>query len=166
MGLAQTLEGPIDTLVQQVLGEACDRGLKLATAESCTGGLLASVLTDVKGMSHAFERGFVTYTNEAKAELLGVPLDLIEEHDAVSEPVAKAMAEGAIAHSKADVAVAVTGFADGAGPESKPGLVYLAVARKGRPTKVIREEFGPLGRERVRERAVASGLELFRSEIV
>lgn len=166
MGLAQTLEAPIDTLVQQVLGEACDRGLTLATAESCTGGLLASVLTDVKGMSHAFERGFVTYTDEAKSELLGVPAEVIERHGAVSEPVARAMAEGALEHSRADIAVSVTGYADGAAPEGQAGLVFLAAARRGRPTQINKKEFGELGRERVREHAVAVGLELFRSQIV
>ena len=165
MSLAQTLDVPIEGLVQEVLETACDYKLTLATAESCTGGLLASVLTDVKGMSHAFERGFVTYTNEAKAELLGVAMDLIERNGAVSEPVARAMAEGAIENSKADIAVAITGFAD-ASAEGPGGLVYLAAARRGRSTQVIRKDYGDVGRERVREQAVASGLELFRSQIV
>ena len=166
MGLAQTLAPPIDTLVQQVLREACDRRLTLATAESCTGGLLASVLTDVKGMSHAFERGFVTYTDDAKAEVLGVPTDLLERHGAVSEPVARAMAEGAIEFSRADVAVSVTGYADGSSPESVAGLVFLAAARRGKPTMTVKKEFGEIGRERVREQSVVTGLELFRSQIV
>jgi nicotinamide-nucleotide amidase len=165
MSLAETLNVPIEGLVQDVLQQACDRELTLATAESCTGGLLASVLTDVKGKSHAFERGFVTYTNEAKAEQLGVEIDFIERNGAVSEAVARAMAEGAVEHSRADVAVAITGFADDSG-DGPAGLVYLAAARRGRPTKVIREEFGDIGRERVRERSVASALELFRSQIV
>lgn len=166
MALSDTLASPIDTLVQQVLTEACDRRLTLATAESCTGGLLASVLTDIPGRSHAFERGFVTYTDESKAELLGVPMEMIERHTAVSEPVAKAMAEGAMEHSRADAAVSITGYADGCGPEGSAGLVFIAVARKGRPTVITREEFGEIGRERVRERAVAAGLELLRSQIV
>jgi len=166
MSLAHTLGAPLDTLVQQVLGEACERGLRLSTAESCTGGLLASVLTDVPGRSHAFERGFVTYTDEAKCELLGVPLDLIKRHDAVSDPVARAMAAGALEHSRADIAVSVTGYADGSAPEGRAGLVYLAAARVGRPTITLKEEYGDIGRERVRERAVVAGLELFRSQIV
>lgn len=166
MGLAETLAAPMDTLVQHVLREACERRLTLATAESCTGGLLASVLTDVRGMSHAFERGFVTYTDEAKAEVLGVRPDLLERCGAVSEPVARAMAEGAIEHSRADVAVSVTGFADGSAPGSQAGLVFLAAARRGRPTQTVKKEFGEIGRERVREQSVVAGLELFRSQIV
>jgi nicotinamide-nucleotide amidase len=165
MSLADTLEAPIDTLVQQVLGEACERRLRLATAESCTGGLLASVLTDMPGRSHAFERGFVTYSDEAKTELLGVPPELIERFTAVSEPVARAMAEGALEHSSADIAVAVTGYADASG-EGPAGLVFFAAARRGRPIKALCREFGDLGRERVREKAVEAGLELFCSEIV
>ena len=128
MSLTQTLNAPLDTLVQQVLGEACERGLKLSTAESCTGGLLASVLTDVPGRSHAFERGFVAYTDTAKADLLGVPPDMIKRYNAVSDPVARAMA--------------------------------------GRPTLTAKQEYGDIGRERVREQAVVAGLELFRSQIV
>ena len=166
MSLAQTLNAPLDTFVQQVLGEACERGLKLSTAESCTGGLLASVLTDVPGRSHAFERGFVAYTDAAKADLLGVPLDMIKRYNAVSDPVARAMAEGALEKSLADVAVSVTGYADGSAPEGRAGLVYLAAARRGRPTITAKQEYGDIGRERVREQAVVAGLELFRSQIV
>src|SRR3954465_1326541 len=95
----------VDALAQRVLREACARDLLLATAESCTGGLLASLLTDIPGKSHAFERGFVTYSNAAKTELLGVGETLLADHGAVSEAAARAMAEGAIAHSQADLAV-------------------------------------------------------------
>ena len=108
--------------------EACrTRGLKLATAESCTGGLIAALLTEIPGSSDVVERGFVTYSNEAKSEELGVPADLIAAHGAVSEPVARAMAEGALAHSHADLAVSVTGVAGpGGGSAAKPvGLVHL-----------------------------------------
>jgi nicotinamide-nucleotide amidase len=164
--LVQRLQAPIDTLVQQVLGEACERRLKLATAESCTGGLLASVLTDMVGYSHAFERGFVVYTDEAKHEQLGVPQDLLAKHGAVSEPVAVAMAQGALEHSRADVAVAVTGFAGRGAPEDEPGLVYFAAARLGRPTQTRKIEFGDVGRERVRLGALTAGLELMRDQIV
>src|SRR5688500_14390899 len=94
----------IDRLAEQVLREACDRNLKLAAAESCTGGLLASLLTDLPGLSHAFERGFVVYTHEAKHQMLGVPQEVLDNDGAVSERCARAMAEGAIAHSKAEVA--------------------------------------------------------------
>src|SRR5438094_6824500 len=120
--MAEALEPAIptslDELAKFVLREACGRRLRLATAESCTGGLLASLLTDVPGCSHAFERGFVTYTDEAKHELLDVPLEMLRNEGAVSQAVAKAMAEGAIAASRADVAVSVTGWTeDGPGPD-------------------------------------------------
>src|SRR5436309_11683435 len=94
----------LDRLAQAVLSRACDRKLKLVTAESCTGGLLASLLTDVPGMSHAFERGFVTYTHDAKHEMLGVPREVLETRGAVSEACARAMAEGALARSRGDLA--------------------------------------------------------------
>jgi nicotinamide-nucleotide amidase len=164
--LVQRLEAPIDTLTQQVLGEACERRLKLATAESCTGGLLASVLTDVVGQAHAFERGFVVYTDEAKHELLGVPSDLLKTCGAVSEPVAIAMAQGALEASQADVAVSVTGFAGRGAPGEEPGLVYFAAARLGRPTHTRERHYGDVGRERVRLAALTDALEMFREQIV
>lgn len=164
--LVQRLEAPIDTLVQQVLGEACERRLMLATAESCTGGLLASVLTDVVGYSHAFERGFVVYTDEAKHQVLGVPKEMLERHGAVSEPVAIAMAQGALEASKADIAVSVTGFAGRGGPDDQPGLVFFASARLGRPTCTVKREYGDVGRERVRLAALTTALEMFRDQIV
>ena len=164
--LVQRLQAPIEDIVQEVLRGACDQDLKLATAESCTGGLLASVLTDVVGVSHAFERGFVVYTDEAKHEMLGVPRELLEEHGAVSEPVAAAMAEGAIEHSNADVALSITGFAGRGGPDDQPGLVYFGSARRGRPTRVIKKEFGDVGRENVRLAAITASLEMMRDQIV
>src|SRR5215208_2206925 len=130
--LVQRLQAPIDTLIQQVLAEACERRLRLATAESCTGGLLASVLTDVVGYSHAFERGFVVYTDEAKHEVLGVPKEMLARCGAVSQAVAMAMAQGALEASTADVAVSITGFAGRGGPGEEPGLVHFAAARLGR----------------------------------
>ena len=113
------------------------RQSKIATAESCTGGLIAAACTSVAGSSDWFERGFVTYSNEAKTESLGVPMPLIETHGAVSAEVARAMAEGAIAHSHADLAVAVTGIAGPGGATSgKPvGTVWLAIARAGGPAQ-------------------------------
>src|SRR5690242_20339673 len=105
MAGAETLSGAlppeVEDLAIRLLTRACDRELTLATAESCTGGLIASLLTDVEGMGHAFERGFVVYTDEAKAGMLGIPRPLIDTHDAVSKEVALAMAEGALAHSRA-----------------------------------------------------------------
>ena len=147
--LDPAVPGWLDTLTKQVLQEACLRELKLATAESCTGGLLASLLTDVQGCSHAFERGFVTYTEEAKQEMLGVPADLLERHGAVSEPVARAMAEGALGRSRADIAVAITGFA-GPTKEGEEGLVHFACARRGQVTRHREAHYGAVGRGAVR----------------
>ena len=150
------------TLAAQVL-RACEaRGLMLATAESCTGGMVAAALTDIPGSSAVVERGFVTYSNAAKAECLGVPVSLIETHGAVSEPVARAMATGALAHSRADLAVSVTGIAGpGGGTASKPeGLVHFASARRGGTTTHARIEFGALGRDRVRAAAMKQALEM------
>lgn len=149
----------IDRLAERVLREACDREVMLATAESCTGGLLASLLTDLPGLSHAFERGFVTYTNEAKHELLGVPDEILDNDGAVSERCARAMAEGAIAHSRADVALSVTGFTDG-GPGQPAGLVHFGCARRGGQTTHRKETFGDIGRADVRIAALRVGLEM------
>jgi nicotinamide-nucleotide amidase len=138
------------------------RGLKIATAESCTGGLVAALLTEISGSSAVVERGFVTYSNEAKTELIGVPSGLIAAHGAVSESVARAMAEGALAHSRADVAVAITGVAGPTGgTATKPvGLVHFGLARKEAPTVHLERRYGDLGRENVRRRAVEDALSL------
>lgn len=148
--LSPALPNDVEALIDRVLQEACDRGLTLATAESCTGGLIASVLTDVEGRSHAFERGYVVYTNDAKAEEVAVPSRLIDQNGAVSEPVARAMAEGALRCSGASVAVAVTGFAGAAGPDDEPGLVHFALAAAGAPTLHEEHHFGDVGRGPVR----------------
>ncbi|MCZ6604288.1 MAG: CinA family protein [Alphaproteobacteria bacterium] len=145
------IESAAETLI-----EACKRSdVKLATAESCTGGLIAGALTAVPGSSAVFERGFVTYSNAAKIELLGVPAMLVNMEGAVSEKVARAMAEGALARSAADLAVAVTGIAgpDGGSDDKPVGLVHLACAGTGRPT-VHRREVFPGDRGEVRRRAV------------
>lgn len=138
------------------------RGWMIATAESCTGGLVAGRLTDIAGSSAVVERGFVTYSNDAKAQMLGVPAELIASHGAVSEPVARAMAEGAVAHSLADVAVAITGVAGpGGGTETKPvGLVHFGLARKGGGTRHLERRYGDLGRPEVRRLAVDDALML------
>ncbi len=136
-------------------------GLKVATVESCTGGLLAGALTSISGSSDVVERGFVTYSNEAKSELVGVPEALIASNGAVSEKVARAMAEGGIAHSRADIAVAVTGVAgpDG-GTAAKPvGLVHIAAAREGRDTLHLGRMFSG-DRDDVRLASVSAGLGL------
>ena len=154
----------IERLAQAVLQAACGRDLMLATAESCTGGLLASLLTDIPGKSHAFERGFVTYSEEAKHEVLGVPVAILATEGAVSEACARAMAEGALAHSRADVAVSVTGFTEG-GPGQPAGLVHFACARRGGPTAHRMERFGDVGRAEVRLCALRTGLGLFRDAL-
>jgi nicotinamide-nucleotide amidase len=141
--LSDVLPNETEEAARRLLEKAHERGLMLATAESCTGGMLASLLTDVQGVSHVFDRGFVTYTNEAKHEMLGIPMEVIEPEDAVSKEVAVAMAEGALANSRAHIALAVTGFAD-AGRE--PGLVHFGCARAGRKTAHREEHFGPGGR--------------------
>jgi nicotinamide-nucleotide amidase len=143
--------------------DACRKaGLKLATAESCTGGLVAAMLTEIAGSSDVVERGFVTYSDEAKIEALGVPADLIAAHGAVSEAVARAMAEGALRHAHADIAVSVTGVAGpGGGSAAKPvGLVHLACARAGRPTLHQECRFGDIGRDGVRLKSVEAALAL------
>ena len=133
-----------------------------ATAESCTGGLIAGLLTEIPGSSDMVERGFVVYSNAAKQELLGVPAEMLVSHGAVSAETAVAMAEGALRASRAEVAVSVTGIAgpDG-GTATKPvGLVHFACARRGKPTVAREQRFGSIGREAVRLASVAVGLDL------
>ena len=141
-------------------------GRRLAVAESCTGGLVAARLTDIAGSSDVVERGFVTYSNESKVELLGVPADLLQHYGAVSAQVARAMADGALAHSRADVAVSITGIAGpgGATPGKPVGLVYLALARKGSETRVERLHFDG-DRQAVRAGALESALEFLDSAL-
>jgi nicotinamide-nucleotide amidase len=138
------------------------RRLKIATAESCTGGLVVALLTEIAGSSAVVERGFVTYSNEAKTELIGVPESLVVAHGAVSEPVARAMAEGALRHSRADVTVAITGIAGPGGvTATKPvGLVHFGLARRGAAVLHLERRYGDLGREAVRRRAVEDALGL------
>jgi len=147
----------------QALLELCRaRKMHIATAESCTGGLVAALLTEIAGSSDVFERGFVTYSNTAKSDLLGVPATMIEAFGAVSEPVARAMAEGAIARSTADLAVAITGIAGpGGGSVDKPvGLVHVAACRRGSTTTHRRCTFGDIGRTAVREASAKVALEM------
>jgi len=149
------------TLAEAVLARHRRAGTKLATAESCTGGAIAAALTDIAGSSDVFERGFVVYSNEAKTELLGVPAALIDRHGAVSDVVAAAMAEGALAHSHADLAVSVTGIAGpGGGTSKKPvGLVYIGCVRRGGAPAVERHVFAG-NRAAVRAATVQRALEL------
>ena len=137
--------------VAEILRAARYWGLKIATAESCTGGMVAVALTDLAGSSDVFECGFVTYSNEAKVAMLGVNPQSLTDHGAVSEVVAQEMAEGALARSGAGLAVAITGIAGPGGSAFKPeGRVCFGLARHGKATKVETVDFGPLGRSAVR----------------
>lgn len=155
------MSGGIAAAAAALLERAGAANLKVATAESCTGGMVAAAITDIAGSSHVFERGFVTYSNEAKQELLGVPGALLAEHGAVSEPVARAMVEGALTHSHADIAAGVTGIAGpGGGTAEKPvGLVYIAAGRRGQAAIVERHVF-PGDRAAVRQATALRALEL------
>lgn len=153
-----------DAIVRQaaeVLARAKRRGVALVTAESCTGGLVSSLLTDIEGLSGAFERGFATYSNAAKQSMLGIDASLIANFGPVSREVANAMAAGALAHSEGDLSVAITGFAGPAGKFDEEGLVHLA--GKSRQGHTIEREchFGAVGRDRVRELATRGALEIF-----
>lgn len=159
-----------DNLIQlaaDVLASARLKGLKIATAESCTGGLIAGLLTEIPGSSDVFERGFVTYSNDAKTALLGVPASLIRQQGAVSETVARAMAEGAIRASEARMAIAVTGIAGpGSGSDEKPvGLVHIAAALAGEPTLHRECRFGDVGRSEVRLKTVETALNLLAARL-
>ena len=147
---------------QRLLDKARAQQLRIVTAESCTGGLIAGLLTEIPGSSDVVERGFVTYSNEAKEDLLGVPSDLIHAHGAVSEPVARAMVEGALKHSLAQIAVAVTGIAGpGGGTAQKPvGLVYVAALRQGGEVRLKELLLGDIGRGAIRLATVSEALTL------
>ena len=148
-------------LARRLLAACEAKGLRLATAESCTGGLIIGCLTEIPGSSAVVERGYVTYDNRAKQEVLGVPAALLEQVGAVSEEVARAMAEGALERARVDLAIAVTGIAGpgGATPAKPVGLVHLAVARRDQPTVVARDVF-PGDRTTVRRATVDAALEL------
>lgn len=143
------------------------RGVMLATAESCTGGAVAALLTEIPGSSAALERGFVTYSNAAKAEMLGVPPALIAAEGAVSEAVARAMASGVLAHARAEIAVSITGVAGpGGGTAAKPvGLVHFACARRGGAVVAVERRFGDLGRGPIRLASVAQALALLEGAV-
>ena len=153
---------PLLRLAEVVIAEARAQKLRIATAESCTGGLIGGVLTEVPGSSDVFERGFIVYSNRAKQDMLGVPGDLIADMGAVSEAVSRAMAEGAVENSNAHIAVAVTGIAGpGGGTKMKPvGLVHIAACRENRSILHEAHRFGDIGRTEVRIRTVEAALEM------
>ena len=158
--LQPALPDHLDDQAERLMRRLCDKDLTVATAESCTGGMLAALLTDIEGAGHGFDRGFVTYTKEAKTELLGLDPGLLEQNEAVSEPVARAMAEGALKRSEADIALGVTGFAGPAGPGHEEGLVHMALARRGGATQHREEHFGAVGRGAVRVKSLKAMLEM------
>ena len=162
--MSETLQPAIpdhlDDQADRLMRQLCDRKLQIATAESCTGGMLAALLTDIEGASHGFERGFVTYTEDSKHELLGIDRDVLKKNEAVSEVVARAMAEGALARSRAQLALGVTGFAGPAGDEHEEGLVHMALAHRGRETRHRVEHFGAIGRGPVRVKALKAMLNM------
>ena len=159
-----TLEPALpDTVLEQadkVLELAKARRKSLATAESCTGGLLAALLTDVPGHSHLFDRGFVTYSEEAKVEMLGVDRARLDRFTAVSREVARDMAQGALNHSDADVAVSITCYAGPTGDGGEEGLVHFACAHRGGAMTDREEHFGKRGRAEVRKAALEAALEM------
>jgi nicotinamide-nucleotide amidase len=162
--LSETLEPALpdhlDELAERLMHRVCDQGLTIATAESCTGGMLAALLTDIEGAGHGFDRGFVTYTKESKSDLLGIEPELLDRNEAVSEVVARAMAEGALARSRAALALGITGFAGPAGPGNEEGLVHIALARRGRSTTHREEHFGAVGRGAIRVKSLKIMLEM------
>lgn len=161
---AETLDPVLPNKVQdraeRVLRAADEQELKLATAESCTGGLLAALLTDVHGLGHVFDRGFVVYAKQAKCDLLGIAREKVDACGAVSEPVAREMALGALRRSNADIAVSITGFAGPGGPDDEEGLVHFACARRGGEICHREEHFGQIGRDGVRIAALDVALQM------
>lgn len=152
-------ENIIQDLAKRVAAAAIAHNFTIATAESCTGGLVAAALTEIAGVSAAFGFGFVTYANAAKTELLGVPETLLEAHGAVSEAAAKAMAEGALNRARAHLAISVTGIAgpDGGSAEKPVGTVWFGLARRGGTTIAVRHQFDG-GRAAIRSAATRTAL--------
>jgi len=150
-----------------ILDDAEQARLKIATAESCTGGLLAALFTEIPGSSSVFERGFVTYSNRAKEEMLGIPGDALADYGAVSEPVARMMAEGALSNSRANISVGITGVAGpGGGTRMKPvGTVHIACARENRAIIHEQLQLGDIGRDGIRMASVETALNLIQTQM-
>lgn len=164
--LSPVLSEATEQKVDEILQTLCDRDGTLSMAESCTGGLLSSLFTDVPGCSHAFLAGYVSYTDEAKSDMLGVDPMMISENGAVSRSVAIAMAEGALERSGSDFALSITGFAGGANDAEEAGLVYMACARRDGVTVHEDHHFGPKGRGEVRLLCVRAAVSLLHGVIV
>lgn len=158
--LEPALPDHLDEQAERLMHRLCDQQLTVATAESCTGGMLAALLTDIEGAGHGFDRGFVAYTEQAKTDLLGIDPELLKHNEAVSEAVARGMADCALARSKADIALGVTGFAGPAGPNHEEGLVHFALARRAGDTEHRVAHFGAIGRGPVRVKSLKVLLEM------
>lgn len=158
--LSTTLPDDVEAAARELLEAANERQVPLASAESCTGGLLASILTDVEGKSSVFERGFVVYSPKAKCQVLNLSERMVEDCGVVSEEVARALAEAAVELSEAELAVGITGFAGPAGEGDEEGLVHLAVAREGRDTVHREMHYGAIGRGGVRIACVRTAIEM------
>ncbi|MEW9855355.1 CinA family protein [Novosphingobium sp. M1R2S20] len=162
--MAETLDSSLHdealARAESMLKLACKKELSIATAESCTGGLIAALLTDIPDCSHAYERGFVVYSPRAKSELLSIPPERIERFGVVSKEIAEDMALGALKASHADIALSVTGFAGPGGADDEEGLVHLACARRGYPTDHREEHFGPQGRAGIRRATIDVALQM------
>ena len=164
--LEPALPAELDQHADRLMRRLCASGLMVSTAESCTGGLLASLLTDIAGAGHGFDRGFVTYESKAKQDLLGLTPEMTERNQAVTAAVARAMAEGALQNSRSDIALSVTGFAGPAGGgEGEEGLVHFGCARRGKPIMLRVEHFGAIGRGPVRIAALGVLLDMLENAL-
>jgi len=162
--MGQTVSDDLRAAATAVLDACRTRGLKLATAESCTGGLVAGALTDIAGSSDVLDRGFVTYSNEAKQQMLGVPAATLKAHGEVSRQTAEAMARGALGNANADLAVAITGIAGpgGGGPDKPVGLVHFAAASRSGALIHAEMRYGDIGRSEVRHKSVLQALAMLK----
>ncbi|EDL50001.1 CinA family protein [Erythrobacter sp. SD-21] len=160
------LPDKVSSLAHEVLQLADEQELRLATAESCTGGLLAAILTDISGLSHVFERGFITYSDQAKCDMLDCNRKEIEHCGAVSREVAIAMAQGALKKSEADLVISITGFAGPAGTDDEEGLVHFGIGRSGAPPDHEEHHFGSLGRDGVRVAALEVALSMMKNALL
>ncbi len=149
----------------RVMQQICDRGWAVSTAESCTGGLVAALLTDIEGCSHVFDSGFITYAEAAKTDLLGVDAQLLKQNGAVSREVAVAMAEGALRRSRADIALAVTGFAGPTDTAGEEGTAHFALAQRNHSTRHRMENFGSQGRDIIRQLCLKTLLEMLEEAV-
>lgn len=163
--LQPAIPGDIEDRAARLLERADEAGLSLGTAESCTGGLLAALLTDLVGLSHVFERGFVTYSKAAKCDMLGCDDSEIDQCGAVSRETALAMARGAIERSEADLVIAITGFAGPAGDDDEEGLVHFATLRRGGDPVHHEAHYGKRGRDGIRIAAIDTALRMLGEQI-